>query len=524
MQNVAKHYLKYFGILFLGVTYLTVFIPNFFIKWMLIDDGHTIEVVQSINSKVINFDVAGLINIFAESSGRFRPVYWLYNYFVWLVGGSNPVLHRAFHVLIFALIAYFIFRFVLSFTRSKVTSSIASLLFILTPLNYENWMRIGPQEPLVALFSLLTFYYLLKSDTKKSFVFFLLTLLSKETSIAIIPGVIFIYIFRKYFFKKQINDFGKYLIAVLSVTIFFILFSVLIRKGYSSNYVLDISLVKNLVSYLRMIIRGFDPLFQISIFSYLLMIYYQMKSKKKSREFIGSTLTLLISGSFILIQLPWEYVLERYLLPADTYISIFIAIQLFYIYNLLNTVLANRKRLLVASNLLIGLYFLNFFLVSTYLLLQRTIDSVYATDSIRRLDQNISRNLEKNGTILVNMTQGEHSIEYVAEVRLHQDVFWNRSDIKSAYLEMDKLPEGNFVIVTRNDKLSAYPNYQLDKKYSEKYIINSVSEIPVVTTPTNLVKQILKKTYRFVTDGEKFTSDGIYTTYRADNSWYLYYK
>src|SRR3972149_4617277 len=169
-------------ILLIGL--ITVSITNMRIYWMLIDDAYTILISEKISAVLLKLDFQALTQILFETqTGRFRPLYWILNWIVYLVGGTFPSVHRLFHVALYSIICFVIFKAASKLTRSLNWALFCSSLFALSSLNLENWLRLGPVEPWLGLLLLLSIYFLVFTKYLKwSLFFMLLSFLTKETA------------------------------------------------------------------------------------------------------------------------------------------------------------------------------------------------------------------------------------------------------------------------------------------------------------------------------------------------------
>lgn len=321
-------------IFFCGLMALAL--PNLFIYWMLIDDGYTILVDQKLTLLVRNLDLPGIGGILVESQyGRFRPLYWIYNWIVYLIGGNEPSVHRLFHIGIYLLIIFVIYKVSYRLTKSRAFSLLGSALFAVTPLNLENWMRLGPVEPILGLLLLLSAYFLIVRRNWKLSVFFMfLSFLTKETAIAIIPPLAVLYLGEKFILKKrkESQQIFRTLLIGLLFSLGLILITLSIRVGYSQYYSLNVyRMITSSLEYLKLTRREFSPFFEISLIAFGLSILRDFRQnifhQIKTKELYG-TFFLASYLSLILIQSPWVFTMERYMLPSLVFLSIFMAVYL----------------------------------------------------------------------------------------------------------------------------------------------------------------------------------------------------
>ncbi len=518
-MGVLKHWQK----IFLVAVFLLVGIPNLFINWMLIDDGYDIWFVREFSQKLYNFAFIDAFGQLLEAGGRFRPVYWIYNWFVWLVGGNQAWVHHLAHILIFAGIIILIYHFAKKITSSANAGLLSGIIFALTSLNYENWIRIGPQEPLVALFSLLVFYFIFTGKYKCAAITILLSIFSKETAVAIVSGLLFIFLFRTKMLPSKNRLKIKHLLFFSLATVFVLVFiTSSIRSGYSTGYSLKTDIVGNLLSYRSLLIRGLEPFLSVALVSFTVRLLVAVKNKSiaKMRENMYlEILFLIVAVSFVFLQLPWSFVLERYLLPSIAFLSVFIGSEL----SVLFTQGLDRINKGVGKLVLAGLGFILVYFTFTagMELSFRTMISVYQTDSVDRMTTYLAENASPNMTVFMNLEEGMHTMEYVEETRLHLSEFKNRSDIDVKYIPDDFVLENTFLVSGDIGKRK-FEEEILLTKFGKPQVVSKKGSVPIFTTPIGLIKQTTKKIYRLVRYQEKLDWEGIYTNYYSTNSWNIY--
>jgi len=143
MHLFTKKIKQYWQVVLLFSIWLLISVFNTKIYWMLIDDGYNIWFVRNLFLQIKNFNITSISDMLLESTGRFRPIYWFYHMIVWLIGKNNFVVHRIGHVMIFGFILFFIYSILTKITKSKNIAFIGSSLFLIIPVNFENWARIG---------------------------------------------------------------------------------------------------------------------------------------------------------------------------------------------------------------------------------------------------------------------------------------------------------------------------------------------------------------------------------------------
>ena len=524
MTNKIKNIFKNnWQLIFLGIGFVLVSLPNFKIYWMLVDDGYDVWFSRTLLEKFLNINIFGIVSQLLEIGGRFRPIYWFYHSFVYLFGGTNYLVHRFFHIMIFGLIILLIYKIVSKFTNNKNAGLLSSLIFMLTPTNFENWARLGPQEPLLTLF-LLLFLYFFQSFTKKSSLFIFLAIFTKEISIFIVPAIFYLYIFRKQVSDKVEDE--KFIARTMKLSAIaialLITITLMIRRGYSSNYLFDVKgLLSNIGYYLNLFFISYSPLLTVALASYLYRFLVKCKNVKsffKDKGNILETLFFILPFSYILAQSPWRYPIERYLFPALSFFAIFIGIELYNLYGLVSNKI--RKNYLLKF----AVIFLSFCWVamSTYRLVSYTYRYA-AESSFKPISIYIKDNVPPDSTIYVNLVDTENTKEYIDEMGIHMQEFFNRNDISFKFIDTEVPPNGYYAIVSVNNLPRKYSEKELSDKGMKITKFKSQRNILVFTTPLNIVKQFVKKIPEVIKTG-KIDYDGIYTFYRVATEWNIYEK
>ena len=124
-------------------------------------------------------------------SGLYRPLTSASFVLDWHLFSGNPAGFHTVNILLHAIAVFLIFL-VVSGLKDKPTALTASLLFLFLPIHVEAVTSIvGRSELLMFLFFLASLFLIQKSCYKTAAVFFFLSLLSKETGIALVPVFIF---------------------------------------------------------------------------------------------------------------------------------------------------------------------------------------------------------------------------------------------------------------------------------------------------------------------------------------------
>ena len=514
-------YLWWF-ILFLILAIL--FLPILEIKFSWIDDAKDILVSRQVAESLKNFNPDGLKTIFFEGNGRLRVVYWFYQTFEYLIGGTNATIHFAIHIFVILATSLFIFETVRVITNSKFAGFFSGALYLLVPINTENIFRLGPVEPILALFSSASLYFLFKNKLSLSVVFLFLAAYSKETGFVLWLPILLAYVLERFLYKKRNVLFEKYCLWGFIFLFPVVVSSLLRRTGYSTNYeFVVVEMAKRLFSYIDMLLKSFAPFLGIFVITYLTRLIWFMKKhtdKKYGLRFIAQGIFIGIFLVFVSVQAPWKYVLERYMMPATIGLVVFLGIELAQLNKLVNKNWSIRK---IATLIFIGYFLIACMgnLVRVFILGQRV---AYETNSIHSMVSYVARNSPENSKVVFNFITGESTIELVNGSRHLLTELYSRHDIATGYLNIDLIGPDTSFIIGRTGIRAQYSEADLEDKisYSSKDVLFREKRFPVITTPDNLVKQLIKKVYRKVRYEEDLTLDGIYTQYIAVSRWYFY--
>jgi hypothetical protein len=516
-----KKYLFWF-VLFLVFSFL--FIPALGIKFSWIDDAKNILVSSQLVESFKNLNFQGLKLIFFEGNGRFRVIYWLYQAFEYWLGGISPVAHFALHYLIILATSIFIFETVRTITKSKYVGLFSGLIYILSPINTENIFRLGPVEPLLAFFVTVSLFFLLRNKLFLSILFLFFASFSKETAFVVWLPIFLALLLKRILYKKRDKRFEKYclwgvifLIPIVATTLFR-------RTGYSTFYEFAfVDIAQRFLSYVDLILKGFAPFVGIFTLSYLIrlvLFFREKRAKRNGFEFIEQGIFLAIFLVFVLVQSPWKYVLERYLMPATASLVIFLGFELNELYKLI----VKNKNL---KKTIILIFIIYFFLASILNMVRIFIwgqKVAYETNSIHSMISYVAANSPENGKVAFNFITGESTIELIGGSRHLLELLYNRDDISTGYFNVNSIDPNTSFIIGRSGIRATFSERDIEKRirFFSKIVLLSNKSFPVLTTPDNMIKQILKKTLRGLVFKEPLTLDGIYTEYLAEYRWYIY--
>jgi hypothetical protein len=226
---------------------------------------------------------------------------------------------------------------------------------------------------------------------------------------------------------------------------------------------------------------------------------------------------------FVVVQSPWIFVLDRYLMPATIGIVIFIGLEIAGIRDML---LIQKNRWTPWLAITFSAFLLIFIIVNTIQIYNYGEGYVHQTRFIQYLYSDLAKSVPPNGIVLMNFLKGDSTAELVSETGIHLDLLYHRPDIQVGYLNLDNLPKGDFIIVGTFQIRAEYPRQAVEEsigKYRKDESLVLEDRYFVLTTPIELFKQVIKKLYKLVVLKMPFTSDGIYTFANPRDIWSRYY-
>jgi hypothetical protein len=371
----------------------------------------------------------------------------------------------------------------------------------------------------MVLFLSILFYLLIKN--RKIFLpclALVLAVFTKETSIALLPVLLFYYIFSRNskLIKNKKQAFYLWITVGISSAVL-ILITFLRRSGYSTNYYFDVPmLVSNLIFYFKELSKNTLYIFPLIPIIYLIRMGVRLVKKQhifKTKMDVFEFLFFASSLCFLAIQLPWKFVLTRYLMPTVFFLTGFLFIETHKCFRLLSKLkfIFNHNRVSTFILTILGIY-VSLIWGLELIFRETSIISVY--DAFK-----IMANYPENTILLMNLPRGDWTIELVYETQIHLSEFWNRNDLKVDYLDLKNLPKNNFMVVDFGQSLSDKFNPLFKNK---PIAIESVSKGLVITTPLELIKQTAKKIFNLLIYKKTFTTEGLYTYYYNYDNWYFY--
>lgn len=519
-------YFRYLYWLVLLVIISFLFLPALKIKFWWLDDGYSISVAQQVISFTRNFDLRGLNTILVDPTGRFRTIYWLYQTLVYIIGGANPQVYFLIHFLTILLTAIFVFEIVKNISKSSLAGLVAGTLYILTPINTENLYRLGPAESLLALFVAISMYYLLKKKIVASILFLFLATFTKETGFVIWLPVLLVYLLQRIIYQIRNRNFEKYCLWGMAFLLPVLAFSLSRKSGYLGNYVLNAKVIGNgLFHFLNSAAKGFFPFSFFLLTTYAIRIVAFLKSRKMRKNglaLINQGMFIALFLVFVLVQLPWKFLLDRYLMPATVGLVIFLGIELAEIIKLLQTYGSGTKRLAI---FLFIAYFTMLIIGNSLDIYRQGQRFAFTTNFVQNLYSYLSQKVPPNGIVLLNFLKGDSTIELVYETNLQLALFYNRKDARAEYLDLEHLPDKPFTILGTPMIREQYSREMVEatiENYQKGADLVLADNLLVITDPINLFKQFVKKSIQLVFSKKPFTNDGIYTYYVLKDYWYQY--
>lgn len=454
-------------------------------------------------------------------------VYWFYQMFISTIGKANPTIYFVFHFLIIFGTSIYIYKIVKYLSKSQFAGFLAGSFYILAPVNTENIYRLGPVEPILALFIAASLYYLLEKRAVRSILFLLLATFTKEAGFVTWLPVGAVYIYRRIIDKKRDLNFERYSLWGLAFLVPVLLNTLLRRSGYSSNYVFNLGqIISNFTGYIKLTADGFPFLFWVLLLSYLIRLAVYYRKHELARRELGvlyQAAFLALFFVFVVVISPWDHFLLRYLMPSTVGLVIFMGLEIAAVRSILEEYKFQKIKILAV---IFSFYLILFFsgsMVRTYIYGLR-----YARETIfvQSVFKDLAENVPKDGLVLFNFPDIETNREYVVEAAMQFGWFYHRPDIRVDYLNLNKLPKRNFTIVGVTIVNSTYSREDIEKIIHVYRVEESVPQKKVylvLTTPTNMIKQTVRKLYQLVIDKTPFSGTGIFTYYVSNDYWYRYF-
>lgn len=479
----------------------------------LIDDGQVlIQSTGFVDDCIFRQDCENFVSqTFELGAGRFRPSYWLINNFIYKTLGNNAPLHHQFRIYFLGYLAVLLLYLVLKDLKlNNIGIFIGIMVFMFSFSFSENFIRLGTNEPFqiifLAIFSLL--YLNQKSILKVTNIkkrnylillitFLTLTLLLKESTIAIAPVILIIQFLRK---ETSVNDILLVLVPPLvlfgGIWLSSRSMSVLMREipNYETNYVISLSeIYENANKVFTSIANSTAPFFKFLIYFGPLGILLTLFRKKKI-NFIKVNYKfvywLLFFVFFTFTLFFWRYSLERYQLMSIFSLSVLIAILVSEANLLFRNILNSKAILFFVRSLLLFLFVYLLSIKSLPLNIIKTINysNRFATltkfehDQVKSISDNIT-----NNDIYINGVDVIENWEVLYEIPIHLKYFYGVST-EITLLGNDLSEEG--VVFSRSSFESSLDIYEGVLTDLELIAMHKYS---VIQYDPLLFRQLLKK-------------------------------
>ena len=496
MKFLKENYVALF-ILTLG---LVLVLPSLFLPWSLIDDGERLIISQQMTESLAKGDFYNFIyHPVDQISGRFRPIYWIFHWLVFLIDHKIVWLHHLVRVAIFSIAASAFYILVSRFI-SKTTGLFSLAFFLFFAPNLENWWRLGPQEPLILLFLLAGFWFLVKQKLLWSILFFGLALLTKETTIFIFLPLLFLLPFVK---SKDLKR-ATISVGLMSALLVSVLFLLKKSTGYTVAYQFSLDQVQESIRAYSSLFSslGLRFLLLLTLGTFLLSLVKDLKRKKVSTHLLFSSWGILWFISAFTIQLPWQHPLGRYLLPAILGLAIFIGIQSEKILNYSQKILAGKQKIIgLGTILLFGLAWAVFIFYNLLSIFQFSDDYWAREQANREAVYQIASLTPSGGNVHLNLSDELNAREWFVEIPIHLRLFYKRDDVKVDYFDPGgELSKGDIVV-----SWSEFQRYSpeqmngfLEKKAKKNLRIERIAR-RFVTSPREFFRYVISG--RFLIEG-----------------------
>lgn len=162
-----------------------------------------------------------------KNSNYYRPIQFTIYALIYKMAGPNPAVFHAVGIGLHVITAITIIMVISVITNSSATGFLTALFFLIHPLQTESVSYIsGHSDPLYALFFLLSLLFFLKRDERMlykilSFVFFIISLLSKELAL-ILPAVIILIVLYERRHRRSGNGDAWFVVIFTAVALLYL--------------------------------------------------------------------------------------------------------------------------------------------------------------------------------------------------------------------------------------------------------------------------------------------------------------
>ncbi|TES85825.1 hypothetical protein E3J95_03545, partial [Candidatus Aerophobetes bacterium] len=356
------------GTILLVLLVILVSLPSLLIPWSLIDDGESIRRSQEINRFLTSADYGGIsLPIIEQDHGRFRPLYWLYLWVEYNLFGLTARYHHLGRILLFVVIVLLISGVAKQIAGSTRAGILAGLLFALFPFTVKNWHRLGPGESQLVLWQVASLYFLGRAyleaerHPERRPLFYLvlsiailpLSYFSKETSVMLVPvsGLMLLVMglsFKGRRYRPSKRVFLAYFMANLACGLASrgAAHLLTVRGGYTVHYQIEINRILSTArQYGILLFQGYHLILLMALVVFSIrLIYHLRKSGGLDRSLKWQIIMLFWFIAALGVQLPWAFVVGRYLLPCLVGLSVFMGVELAHLLSFLS-LFSGRKPL-----------------------------------------------------------------------------------------------------------------------------------------------------------------------------------
>lgn len=310
---------------------LSVFLFLFISKtitsgYHFVDDHEVIRIKNDLkSSSLITVTKTWVIEDLSHNA-RFRPIYYIHRVFETRLFGSDFILWSLYNGVLCCLTLIF-FYLGMRNLKFALEESIAFLIITFIGPQSSVWWRLGPGESLGMVFLGLSFYFMSRSPGKRNyiannllFIFFLiLSSLTKESFLIIIPGMIFFKIWNEKIsiwstLKESIH---KNLLLVLPLMVFAIELIMIIFYVGTDYSGLDNKFINTIDSILLTgmhLVKTYLNLFIVSLLLFLISWFINKRIVELNLFSIVFFILILTPNIILYAKSGLE---ERYLLPSS---------------------------------------------------------------------------------------------------------------------------------------------------------------------------------------------------------------
>jgi len=475
------------GTILLVLLVLLVSLPSLLIPWSLIDDGESIRRSQQINRFLTSADYGSIsLPLIKQDHGRFRPLYWLYLWVEYNLFGSTARYHHLGRILLFVVIVLLISGVAKQIAGSTRAGVLSGLLFALFPFTVENWHRLGPGESQLVLWQVASLYFLgrayleVERDPGRRPLFYLvlsiailpLSYFSKETSVMLVPvSAVMLLVMGLSFKGARYRPSRRVFLAYFMANLVCGLASrgaahlLAARGGYTVHYQIEIHRILSTArQYGILLFKGYHLFLVIALVVFSVrLVHHLRKNGRLGRSLKWQIIMLFWFIAALGVQLPWAFVLGRYLLPCLVGLSVFMGVELASLLSFLSFFSGRKSPLAEETNYSTHRYsFIKELLgraIKTIVVLVYLIFAVIAFEGIWNsatyLIQRDEANAEAVQLLAGNVTRGHHlylnlgaDSEWFYEIGLHLQLFYHRDDIIVECLDLESAQsysEGDFL-------------------------------------------------------------------------------